>query len=96
MFGAKVDPRQYADVEDMASMMGHYATATSPATISPISTSYAATPLRTQDRPRQILDSQYQPTPDGLVRNDNLGQMSAWLILNILGFSQSLPHRTNM
>jgi putative alpha-1,2-mannosidase len=37
------------------------------------------------------VDSQYKPTPDGLVGNDDLGQMSAWLIFTSLGFYPVAP-----
>jgi putative alpha-1,2-mannosidase len=39
----------------------------------------------------QIVSSQYKPTPDGLVGNDDLGQMSAWLIFTGLGFYPVAP-----
>jgi putative alpha-1,2-mannosidase len=52
---------------------------------------YAGAPWRTQDRLRQIVESQYRPTPDGLVGNDDLGQMSAWLIFTSLGFYPVAP-----
>jgi putative alpha-1,2-mannosidase len=52
---------------------------------------YAGAPLKTQARLKQIVDSQYRPTPDGLVGNDDLGQMSAWLIFTSLGFYPVAP-----
>jgi putative alpha-1,2-mannosidase len=44
-----------------------------------------------QERLRQIVTSQYQPTPGGLSGNDDLGQMSAWLIFTSLGFYPVTP-----
>jgi putative alpha-1,2-mannosidase len=52
---------------------------------------YAGAPLKTQARLKQIVDSQYKPAPDGLVGNDDLGQMSAWLIFTSLGFYPVAP-----
>jgi putative alpha-1,2-mannosidase len=40
---------------------------------------------------KQIVDSQYKPTPDGLAGNDDLGQMSAWLFFTSLGFYPVTP-----
>jgi putative alpha-1,2-mannosidase len=37
------------------------------------------------------VDSQYKPAPDGLVGNDDLGQMSAWLVFTSLGFYPVAP-----
>jgi putative alpha-1,2-mannosidase len=40
---------------------------------------------------KQIVDSQYRPAPDGLVGNDDLGQMSSWLLFTALGFYPVAP-----
>ena len=39
----------------------------------------------------QIMQTQYTPTPTGLVGNDDLGQMSAWYIFTALGFYPVAP-----
>src|SRR3546814_458374 len=52
---------------------------------------YAGHPWRTQERLKQIVDSQYKPTPDGLSGNDDLGQMSAWMFFTGLGFYPVAP-----
>jgi len=91
VFDAKVDPAQYADVEDMAGMMGQYVHGNEPSHHLAYLYDYAGEPWRTQDRLRQIVESQYRPTPSGLVGNDDLGQMSAWLIFTSLGFYPVAP-----
>jgi len=52
---------------------------------------YAGQPWRTQERLKQIVTTQYQPVPGGLSGNDDLGQMSAWLIFTSLGFYPVTP-----
>ena len=52
---------------------------------------YAGAPLKTQSRLKQIVDSQYKAAPDGLVGNDDLGQMSAWLLFTSMGFYPVAP-----
>jgi putative alpha-1,2-mannosidase len=52
---------------------------------------YAGAPWRTQARLKQIVDSQYHARPDGLAGNDDLGQMSAWLVFTGLGFYPVTP-----
>jgi predicted alpha-1,2-mannosidase len=91
MFDAKVDLRQYADVEDITGMIGQYIHGNEPSHHLAYLYDYAGTPLRTQERLNQIMDSQYRPTPDGLVGNDDLGQMSAWLVFTSLGFYPVAP-----
>jgi predicted alpha-1,2-mannosidase len=91
MFDAKVDPRQYADVEDIAGLIGQYIHGNEPSHHLAYLYNYAGQPWRTQERLQQIVDSQYKPTVDGLVGNDDLGQMSAWLIFTSLGFYPVAP-----
>jgi predicted alpha-1,2-mannosidase len=91
MFDAKVDPHQYADVEDISGMIGQYIHGNEPSHHLAYLYVYAHAPARTQERLRQIVESQYRPTPDGLVGNDDLGQMSAWLLFTALGFYPVAP-----
>jgi predicted alpha-1,2-mannosidase len=91
MFGAKVDPKQYADVEDIAGMIGQYIHGNEPSHHLAYLYDYAGQPWRTQERLQQIVESQYRPTVDGLVGNDDLGQMSAWLIFTSMGFYPVAP-----
>jgi len=91
MFDAKVDPHKYADVEDISGMIGQYIHGNEPSHHLAYLYVYAGAQIRTQERLRQIVASQYRPTPDGLVGNDDLGQMSAWLIFTSLGFYPVAP-----
>jgi predicted alpha-1,2-mannosidase len=91
MFDAKVEIRQYADVEDISGMIGQYIHGNEPSHHLAYLYNYAGAPLRTQERLKQIMDSQYRPAPDGLVGNDDLGQMSAWFVFTSLGFYPVAP-----
>jgi predicted alpha-1,2-mannosidase len=91
MFDQKVDPAMYANVEDISGMIGQYIHGNEPSHHLPYLYMYAGAPLKTQARLKQIVDSQYKPSPDGLVGNDDLGQMSAWLVFTSLGFYPVAP-----
>ncbi len=91
MFDQKVDPALYANVEDISGMIGQYIHGNEPSHHLAYLYMYAGAPLKTQARLKQIVDSQYKPTPDGLVGNDDLGQMSAWLVFTALGFYPVAP-----
>jgi predicted alpha-1,2-mannosidase len=91
MFDQKVDPKQYADVEDIAGMIGQYIHGNEPSHHLAYLYVYAGEPWRTQERLAQIVSSQYNPGPSGLVGNDDLGQMSAWLLFTELGFYPVTP-----
>jgi predicted alpha-1,2-mannosidase len=91
MFDAKVDPKRYADVEDIAGMIGQYIHGNEPSHHLAYLYNYAGQPWRTQERLQQIVESQYKPAVDGLVGNDDLGQMSAWLLFTSMGFNPVAP-----
>ncbi|MFA6116952.1 MAG: GH92 family glycosyl hydrolase [Sphingomonas sp.] len=85
---SKVD---YSHAEDIAGLIGQYIHGNEPSHHVAYLYNYAGSPWRTQERLKQIVDSQYKPTPDGLSGNDDLGQMSAWLVFTSLGFYPVAP-----
>ncbi|HVY83044.1 MAG TPA: glycoside hydrolase family 92 protein, partial [Steroidobacteraceae bacterium] len=91
LFDAKVDPKAFAHVEDISGLIGYYAHGNEPSHHIAYLYVYAGQPWRTQERLAQIVESQYQPVPDGLSGNDDLGQMSAWLLFTALGFYPVTP-----
>ena len=91
VFDTKVDPKEFANVEDISGLIGYYAHGNEPSHHIAYLYDYAGQPWRTQDRLKQIMDSQYQPKPDGLAGNDDLGQMSAWYVFTALGFYPVAP-----
>lgn len=91
MFDQRVDPAKYADVEDISGMIGQYIHGNEPSHHLPYLYNYAGQSWRTQARLTQIMQSQYKATPEGLVGNDDLGQMSAWFVFTSLGFYPVAP-----
>ncbi len=91
VFDTKVDPKEFANVEDISGLIGYYAHGNEPSHHIAYLYDYAGMPWRTQARLQQIMDSQYAPTPDGLAGNDDCGQMSAWFVFTALGFYPVAP-----
>jgi predicted alpha-1,2-mannosidase len=91
VFDAKVDPKSFAHVEDITGLIGWYAHGNEPSHQVAYLYDYAGQPWKTQERLVQIMQTQYSPTPTGLVGNDDLGQMSAWYIFTALGFYPVAP-----
>jgi predicted alpha-1,2-mannosidase len=91
VFDAKVDPKQFAHMEDITGLIGWYAHGNEPSHHVAYLYTYAGQPWRTQERLKQIMDSQYAPRPDGLAGNDDLGQMSAWFVFAAMGFYPVAP-----
>ncbi|WP_250627389.1 GH92 family glycosyl hydrolase [Pinirhizobacter soli] len=91
VFEAKVDPKSFAHVEDITGLIGWYAHGNEPSHHLAYLYDFAGAPWKTQGRLKQIMDTQYKPTPEGLVGNDDLGQMSAWYVFTSLGFYPVAP-----
>jgi predicted alpha-1,2-mannosidase len=91
VFDAKIDPTVYAHMEDISGLIGHYAHGNEPSHHVAYLYNFAGAPWKTQARLAQIVASQYHDTPDGLAGNDDLGQMSAWLVFTALGFYPVAP-----
>jgi predicted alpha-1,2-mannosidase len=90
-FDTKVDPKAFAHVEDISGLIGYYAHGNEPSHHIAYLYDYAGQPWRTQERLKQIMDSQYSATPTGLAGNDDLGQMSAWFVFTAMGFYPVAP-----
>ncbi len=85
---SKID---YSHAEDISGLIGQYIHGNEPSHHVAYLYDYAGQPWRTQARLKQIVESQYKPTPEGLAGNDDLGQMSAWLVFTALGFYPVTP-----
>lgn len=91
MFDYDNSKLDYSHAEDIAGLIGQYIHGNEPSHHVAYLYAYAGAPWRTQERLKQIVESQYRPTPDGLSGNDDLGQMSAWLVFTGLGFYPVAP-----
>jgi predicted alpha-1,2-mannosidase len=91
MFDYDTSKLDYSHAEDIAGLIGQYIHGNEPSHHVAYLYDYAGAPWRTQERLAQIVASQYKPTPDGLAGNDDLGQMSAWLVFTALGFYPVAP-----
>ncbi len=55
--------------------------------------SYTGAPAKTQAIVHRSMDELYNPRPEGLIGNDDLGQMSAWYVWSALGIYPEIPGR---
>lgn len=84
----KLSGREQAD---LTGLIGQYAHGNEPSHHIPYLFSYAGMPWRTQTYVRKIMDEFYKPTPDGLIGNEDCGQMSAWYVMSASGFYSVTP-----
>ena len=75
-----------SNIADVTGLIGQYAHGNEPSHHVAYLYTLAGRPERTQELIREIFDTQYRPTVDGLCGNDDCGQMSAWYMLSAMGF----------
>jgi hypothetical protein len=79
---------------DITGLIGQYAHGNEPSHHVAYLYNYAGEPWKTQMRVRQIMDQFYEPTPEGLIGNEDCGQMSAWYVFSAAGFYPVTPGST--
>lgn len=76
---------------DISGLIGQYAHGNEPSHHIIHMYNYVNQPWKTQELIDRVLKEQYRDAPDGLSGNEDCGQMSAWYILNAMGFYQVCP-----
>lgn len=76
---------------DVTGLIGQYAHGNEPSHHMAYLFNYAGKPWRTQELVHQICTDFYRNSPDGLIGNEDCGQMSAWLVLSAMGFYPVTP-----
>lgn len=71
---------------DISGMIGQYAHGNEPSHHIPYLYAYVGESWKTARLVRQVYEQFYKNTPDGLIGNEDCGQMSAWYIFSTLGF----------
>ena len=79
------------DVSDMTGLMGQYAHGNEPSHHMAYLYNYVGQPWKTQELTRRLLHEMYAPTPEGIIGNEDCGQMSAWYVFSSLGFYPVCP-----
>jgi hypothetical protein len=76
---------------DITGLIGQYAHGNEPSHHMAYLYNYVGEQWKTAARVRDILDRFYQPTPEGLIGNEDCGQMSAWYVMSAAGFYPVTP-----
>lgn len=71
---------------DISGLIGMYAHGNEPGHHIPYLYNYVGQPWKTADKVRFITDNFYTAKPDGIIGNEDVGQMSAWHVFSTLGF----------
>lgn len=79
---------------DITGLIGQYAHGNEPSHHIAYLYNYAGVPWKTQEKINYIMNNFYTNSPDGLIGNEDCGQMSAWAVLSALGFYPVCPGST--
>ncbi|HUR66716.1 MAG TPA: GH92 family glycosyl hydrolase [Chitinophagaceae bacterium] len=79
------------DQSDVTGLIGQYAQGNEPSHHMAYLFSYAGMPWRTEELVNKICTEFYTNSPDGLIGNEDCGQMSAWFVLSSMGFYPVCP-----
>lgn len=84
----KTEGREQADI---TGLIGQYAHGNEPSHQIAYLYNYIGKPQKAQKIINNIINSFYTNKPDGLIGNEDCGQMSAWYVMNNLGLYQMCP-----
>lgn len=76
---------------DITGLIGQYAHGNEPSHHVAYLYNYVNKPEKTKKKVHYILDKFYKNSPDGLIGNEDCGQMSAWYILSAMGIYAVTP-----
>ncbi len=76
---------------DITGLIGQYAHGNEPSHHIAYLYNWTSAPEKGQAILDSILTTFYTPTPDGIIGNEDCGQMSAWYVMSALGFYQVCP-----
>ena len=76
---------------DITGLIGQYAHGNEPSHHMAYLYNYVGKPEKTKEKIRYILNEFYKNSPDGLIGNEDCGQMSAWYVLSSMGIYTVTP-----
>jgi len=76
---------------DVTGLIGQYAQGNEPSHHMAFLYNYVGKPEKTKEKVHYILNEFYKNTPDGLIGNEDCGQMSAWYVLSAMGIYNVSP-----
>ena len=85
---SKTTGREQADV---TGLIGQYAHGNEPSHHMAYLYNYVGKPEKTAEKVHYILNNFYKNAPDGLIGNEDCGQMSAWYVLSAMGIYDVTP-----
>ena len=85
------DAEIHGNLVDITGLIGQYVHGNEPSHHIAYLYNYVGEPWKTQKMSRRLLNEMYHPTPEGIIGNEDCGQMSAWYILSSMGLYSVCP-----
>lgn len=79
---------------DVTGLIGQYAHGNEPSHHMAYLYNYVGKPEKSKEKVHYILDNFYKNAPDGLIGNEDCGQMSAWYVLSSMGIYAVTPGKS--
>lgn len=76
---------------DISGLVGQYAHGNEPSHHIAYLYNWTAAPWKGQKLLDQVMRQFYSPTPEGVIGNEDMGQMSAWYVMSAMGIYQVCP-----
>jgi predicted alpha-1,2-mannosidase len=91
----KLDYTEAGGLDDLTGLIGQYAHGNEPSHHIAYLYAYSGQQWKTAEKVRFIMHDFYKTIPDGIIGNEDCGQMSAWYVFSSLGFYPVFPASTN-
>ncbi len=86
-----IDNTTMGEMQDITGIMGQYVQGNEPSHHAAYLFNYIGEPWKTQKYVRELLTNMYSSKPDGIIGNEDMGQMSAWYIMSSMGLYPVAP-----
>jgi predicted alpha-1,2-mannosidase len=90
-FTTSSPPSETAELADLTGLIGQYAHGNEPSHHIAYLYAYTGQQWKTAEKVRYIMKNFYPDNPDGIIGNEDCGQMSAWYIFSAMGFYPVFP-----
>lgn len=91
LFTVEAPAEEMELISDITGLKGQYAHGNEPSHHMAYLYNWVGEAWKTQKLTRELLDEMYAPEPDGIIGNEDCGQMSAWYIFTSLGLYPVCP-----
>lgn len=91
LFTTQTPPEEAGKLADLTGLIGQYAHGNEPSHHISYLYAYSGQQWKTSEKARFIMKNFYPDNPDGIIGNEDCGQMSAWYVFSSMGLYPAFP-----